>query len=65
MLILIAIYVSIAILIMYIKTAIDIANKKKNVIDNIIINFWLAIFWPIVFIVYSFILFFEKWNEIW
>ena len=63
--ILIAIYVSIAIFIMCIKTAIDIADNKKNVIDNIIINFWLAIFWPIVFIVYSFMLFFEKLNEIW
>lgn len=60
--ILIAIYVSIAIFIMCNKTAIDIENKKKNVIDNIIINIWLAIFWPIVFIIYSFNLFLEKFR---
>ena len=63
--ILIAIYVSIAILIMCIKTPINLTKRNEKPINILIINFWLALFWPIVFIIYSFILLLKELDTIW
>lgn len=63
--ILIAIYVSIAVIIFCFKITIDLTNSKKNAIDSLITNIWLSLFWPIVFIIYSFILLLRELDTIW